>query len=250
MGAIIISLVIRRLALSMSPKGILGCRSAGKGRTIANQLNRGAEGLSCAVRVQFVGILELGFMPYFVRGSAVQFCAVVFVLASNTPSCRSAAQALERTSNGAIVHYSTGVVRVEVCSDRVFHIVSSVALVSAKSSVPVVIRPCAGTMFTTSSDNSGVHIRTGKLRIDVAADTGVARFSTLDGRTILNEEPRNRRIVGRADEKGPLSGVEQKFCSRPAKRFTDWDSTRKEFWICGMCRFDFCKPTPISRFHF
>jgi alpha-D-xyloside xylohydrolase len=156
-------------------------------------------------------------MSYSVYRRAVQFCAVVVVMGSTTPSCHGAAEAFERIANGAIVRYPTGVVRVEVCSDRVVHIVSSAALVSAKSSVPAVIRPCTGAVFTTSSDSSGVHILTGKLRIEVAADTGVVRFSTPDGQTILNEEPRNGRIIGTADGEGPLSGVEQKFSLSPGE---------------------------------
>jgi alpha-D-xyloside xylohydrolase len=156
-------------------------------------------------------------MSHSVCRRAVQFCAAVFILACTTPACQSAAEALERTSNGAIVRYPTGVVRVEVCSDRVVHIVSGITLISAEPAVPVVIRPCAGAMFTTSSDSSGVHILTSTLRVDVSANNGVAQFSTRNGQTILSEEPANGRIIGTADREGPLTGVGQKFLLSPGE---------------------------------
>jgi alpha-D-xyloside xylohydrolase len=146
---------------------------------------------------------------------AFPLCAPILALASATAFCRNGSEAVERTPNGAVVRYSGGVVRVEVCSASVLHIVNSPTDALAQAVVPVAIRPCGHAKFTTSSDSSGAHILTRTLRVDVSASNGVARFSTRDGQTILSEEPNHGRILGTADGQGHLSSVEQRFLLSP-----------------------------------
>ena len=64
------------------------------------------------------------------------------------------AQAVERTENGVAVHSAQGVARLEVCSEDVIHVVASHTFAKERPLVPAVIRPCAGSNFTVSSDRS------------------------------------------------------------------------------------------------
>jgi alpha-D-xyloside xylohydrolase len=135
-----------------------------------------------------------------------------------TESARhSDAEQIERTANGAIVRTAMGVVRVEVCSDVVVHIVANATGSSIKSLVPTVVRPCAGAQFTTSSDDSHLYLRTGKLKVDVARDTGAVRFLTSDGQTILSEQHNHGRVIADPDVEESRDGVQQEFLLSPGE---------------------------------
>ena len=148
--------------------------------------------------------------PSVLRKSVPLF-ACASVLASTNLACQSETDALERTTNGVSIHASTGVIQLEVCSDRVIHIVASRFPVATKAVVPVVVRPCAGTPFTTSSDSSDFHIVTKELRIEVRRDTGLVRFLSRRGDIVLREEPKYDRTTGSADGDGSHSESEQTF---------------------------------------
>ena len=64
------------------------------------------------------------------------------------------AEEIERTENGAIIRTAMGVVRVELCSEGVVHILANATGSSMKPLVPTIVRPCTGAQFTSSSDAS------------------------------------------------------------------------------------------------
>jgi alpha-D-xyloside xylohydrolase len=127
------------------------------------------------------------------------------------------AEQIERTANGAIVRTATGVVRVEVCSEGVVHIVANATGSSINSLVPTIVRPCAGAQFTSSSDNSHLYVLTGKLKVDVSRDTGAVRFLTSDGQTILGEQPNHGRTFAGADVEASRDGIQQEFLLSPSE---------------------------------
>src|SRR5882762_8668606 len=101
-----------------------------------------------------ISILSRTFLP---------ITAIAVIGGLSTSVLHAEAEAFERKGNGVIVHTATGAVQVEVCSDRVVHILASATGVLARSIVPTVIRPCADTSFSTSSDDTGFQIRTREL---------------------------------------------------------------------------------------
>lgn len=140
------------------------------------------------------------------------------LLVLGAAALRTHAQDLERTDNGAVIHSASGLVRVEVCSDSVIHIVAGPAASHpAKQIVPVVIQPCANTKFTIRSDESRVSVQTTKVIVEVDKHTGAIRFLTAGGNPILAEPVQNGRIVPAAESRESTGGVSQEFLLSPGE---------------------------------
>ena len=153
----------------------------------------------------------LSFRKHF---RSLGFCLLVFV----TVVLRDHAQALERTDNGAIIHSAAGLVRVEVCSDSVIHIVAGPAASRPpKQIVPTVIQPCSGVKFTTASDGSRDTVQTTKVKIEVDKHTGAIRFLNDSGNSVLSEQPQNGRTVPAAEDGESGNGVRQDFLLSPGE---------------------------------
>lgn len=147
-----------------------------------------------------------------IRNRALQFLTIfILIIGLVASALRANAQAVSLMPNGVMVHSGKGIVQVEVCSDRVIHILAGIAAAPAKAIVPDVIRPCADTAFTSLSDNAGFHIRTGKLKIDIDRDTGSVRFLTSGGDDILREKTRDWPTIATAGTEGSKDEVEQSF---------------------------------------
>jgi alpha-D-xyloside xylohydrolase len=143
--------------------------------------------------------------------------AFVFVVLLVFATGGVGAQSIEQLANGAIMHSETGIVHVEVCSERVIHILASASPTPIKSLVPAVIRPCNGAKFTTSSDDSAFRIQTSTLRIEIAKDTGSVRFLASDGGNILSEDPRQLQHIALTGVEGSAHGIEQQFQLSPGE---------------------------------
>ncbi len=123
----------------------------------------------------------------------------LFLLAAFSWVSPGHSQVPERTANGAVVHYSGGIVRVEVCSSSVIHVVAGPAAAPAKPVVPAVIKPCTASAFTITADHAQVSLRTDKLVTQVDRETGSVRFLKLSGEPLLGELPREGRTVGSSE---------------------------------------------------
>ena len=143
---------------------------------------------------------------------SVRTISVILVLSA--ASVRSQAQTVDKSANGATVRTAAGVTRIEVCSEGVIHVLSGPAALPERSIVPTVVRPCAGTSFTTASNDSHFYLQTGKLKIEISKDTGNVRFSQPNGETILVEEPRQGPAP---DQKATGSGIQQGFQLSPGE---------------------------------
>ena len=157
--------------------------------------------------------MSSNFAGKLIRSVAGVF-AITF-LASAT--CLVGAQAVQKSANGAVVSSPAGFVHIEVCSENVIHVSVTPTAAPIKSLVPVVIRPCAGAKFTALSDGSGFHLKTSKLKVDVAKPTGSVSFTTLDGATILGEQADGGRTIKTADGGASGDAVEQKFLLSPGE---------------------------------
>ncbi len=141
-------------------------------------------------------------------------CLLVFI----TVLFRAQAQDLERTENGAVIHSAAGIVRVEVCSDSVIHIVAGAAASHAeKPAVPTIIQPCSGAKFTASSDGTHESVVTSKVTVEVDKQTGAVRFLTVGGDLVLSEQPQNGRTVSVAESSTSSNGVRQEFLLSPGE---------------------------------
>jgi len=157
--------------------------------------------------------MSSNFAGKLIRSVAGVF-AITF-LASAT--CLVGAQAVQKSANGAVVSSPAGFVHIEVCSENVIHVSVTPTAAPIKSLVPVVIRPCAGAKFTALSDGSGFHLKTSKLKVDVAKPTGSVSFTTPNGETILGEQGDGGRTIKTADGGASGDAVEQKFLLSPGE---------------------------------
>jgi alpha-D-xyloside xylohydrolase len=148
-------------------------------------------------------------MYSFYRAELVWSFAVL-LLASIASQPSAEAQAVERTGNGIIVHSPRGAERLEVCSARVIHVVSSGGGAVKRPVVPAVIHPCEGAAFTVSSNRTRVELRTAQVRAEIDKTTGAVGFLTLGGRSLLGEQP-NGRVLPVADASSASADVSQDF---------------------------------------
>jgi len=144
-------------------------------------------------------------------------CSFGFVLlVCGAGQADSQTQAIERSGSGVVVHSSNGLVRVEVCSDSVVHIVSGRNAAPTAALVPTVVQPCTDATYTTSSDSSHEYVRTRRLQVEVNINTGSVRFSSAGGQAILNERP-NGRVLPHLDSISPSAEVSEEFLLNPAE---------------------------------
>jgi alpha-D-xyloside xylohydrolase len=144
----------------------------------------------------------------------LSFCLPMFF----TVFLVSQAQDVERTENGAVIRSATGLVRVEVCSDSVVHIVAGPAATHLERPVvPTVIQTCSGAKFSALSDGPRESVVTTKVRVEVDKQTGAVRFLTSAGELVLSEQPRNGRTVSIADTPASSNGVLQEFQLSPGE---------------------------------
>jgi len=134
-------------------------------------------------------------MSLSVLRKSAPLLALGFVLAATNAASGKEASSLERGPNGVSIRYPSGVVRIELCSDHVIHVIASSSPLPPEPLVPVVVRPCTGTSFTTASDQSGFRVLTKDLRIEIHRDTGAVRFFTRDGKDLLDETQTNGRLL-------------------------------------------------------
>ncbi|MFP5227484.1 MAG: TIM-barrel domain-containing protein [Acidobacteriota bacterium] len=125
------------------------------------------------------------------------------------------AQTMDRVADGVIVHARKGVVRVQLCTDRVVHIIAGETEATRKDLVPTVVEPCSGVAFTTSSRASAFQVRTSQIVIRIDKSTGAVQFSDLAGHTLLGEPSDGGRNLG-SDVSSEFShGIQQTFLLSP-----------------------------------
>ena len=99
----------------------------------------------------------------------------------------SEVQTFERNANGATLYSESGALRVSVCSDRIVHVVASPVREIPVAIVPAVIGECNDSQFIIESNKSKISVRTAALGVSIDRATGVVRFLSADGKTILSE---------------------------------------------------------------
>ncbi|MGB8029917.1 MAG: glycoside hydrolase family 31 protein [Terracidiphilus sp.] len=107
-----------------------------------------------------------------------------------------------------------GVLRIDVCSDRIIHVIASPIRKIPPGMVPAVIHPCNDNDFKVVSDKSMVAIHTAALQISVDRETGALGFLSADGKPILSEPADGGRTLTPATIDGtPAFHVQQEFLS-------------------------------------
>ena len=142
--------------------------------------------------------------------------ALALLSAISSPCASSYIQSFERSTNGVTLYSESGALRIEVCSDRIIHVVASPTREIPAAIVPTVVRQCDDSDFRIVSSKSTVAIRTTALQVSVDRVTGTLRFVSADGKTILSEPAGGGRKLTPAMADGtPTFQVRQEFLSPP-----------------------------------
>ena len=92
-----------------------------------------------------------------------------------------------RDTQGVTLHSPSGAIRLDICSDRIIHVVASPTPEIPKSIVPVVITSWKPVKFDVRQDAAAIHIQTQAVHIDVARSSGAVTFFDASGQVLLSE---------------------------------------------------------------
>lgn len=104
-----------------------------------------------------------------------------------TDEPRFAVKESRRDSNGLTLRTAAGTVRIEICADRVIHVVASPTSEIPTPRVPVVTQPCRRNNFRVGIGKKEVRLSTAAIVVTVDTATGALIFSSKDGRRVLSE---------------------------------------------------------------
>ncbi len=82
---------------------------------------------------------------------------------------------------------AVGIMRIEVCGDRVIHVIASPTSEIPTPMVPVVIQPCKAQNIKVASDKNDVKLSTEAISVTVDTATGALTFLSKDGNAVLAE---------------------------------------------------------------
>lgn len=105
--------------------------------------------------------------------------------AANEP--QFAVKESHKDSNGVTFTTAAGAMRIEVCGDRVIHVVASPTSESPNAKVPVVTQPCKADKIEVQSANNEVKLSTEAVVVNVDLATGAVSFLSKDGKPVLAE---------------------------------------------------------------
>src|SRR5882762_2712945 len=85
--------------------------------------------------------------------------------AANQP--QFAIKGSHRDSNGVTFTTTAGVMRIEVCGDRVMHVIVSPTSEIPTPKVPIVIQPCKAENIEVASEKNAIKVSTESMRVTV-----------------------------------------------------------------------------------
>ncbi len=93
----------------------------------------------------------------------------------------------QKDSNGVTLRTATGLMRVELCGDRVVHVVATAEAQIPTPKVPVVMGSCKADNVHINIAKQEIRLSTAVLAVSVDTATGGIRFLSSDGKVVLAE---------------------------------------------------------------
>lgn len=90
-------------------------------------------------------------------------------------------------ANGVTFQTASGKMRVEVCGDRVVHVIASQTLKIPVPKVPVVTQPCRANGLQFKTEKTVITLSTASLIVSVNRSSGALSFLSKDGKAVLAE---------------------------------------------------------------
>jgi alpha-D-xyloside xylohydrolase len=144
--------------------------------------------------------------------------AIVLNLASLTEPAlaTSYVQSFDRGASGVTIYSESGALSIEACAGSIVHVVASPTRKIPAAVVPTVVHECQDHDVKIISDKSTVSLRTPVLQVSVDRISGVLRFLTVDGKSILSEPGNGARKLTPISLDGTSTfRVQQTFLSPP-----------------------------------
>jgi len=98
-----------------------------------------------------------------------------------------AIQRTQKDANGVTLRTTAGTMRVEVCGDRVVHVVASRTSEIPTPKVPIVTQPCRATNLQVRVVKNDVTLSTPTMSASIDAGSGAVTFLSADGKSLLSE---------------------------------------------------------------
>src|SRR6476660_10329918 len=121
-------------------------------------------------------------------------CGLLFLLITTSASAawpasssQFAIKEFHKGANGITFRTAGGTMRVELCGDRVVHVVASPTSTVPSPKVPVVIQPCRASKLEIKADKSNVRISSAAITVAIDSATGAVSFLSKDGKVVLAE---------------------------------------------------------------
>jgi alpha-D-xyloside xylohydrolase len=124
--------------------------------------------------------------------SLIRYGVVLLLVVAGSAECaatepRFAVKQSRRDANGVTFRTAKGTLRVEVCGDRVVHVVASPTSEIPSPKVPVVTQPCRAGDFRFRVGKKEFRLSTAAITVTVDAATGALSLLSRDGRPVLSE---------------------------------------------------------------
>jgi alpha-D-xyloside xylohydrolase len=121
----------------------------------------------------------------------IRYSIVLLLTVASSPTSadehRFAVKESHRDSNGVTFRTAAGTMRIEVCSDRVIHVVASPTSEIPSPKVTVVTQPCRGSDFQFKIGKKQARLSTAAVTVIIDAATGAVSFFSKDGKPVLSE---------------------------------------------------------------
>src|SRR5579862_168295 len=119
-------------------------------------------------------------------------CASILLLifisvASAASESQFAIKQSRADSHGVTLQTVSGTMRVEVCGDRVIHVMVSRTPDIASPKVPIVTQPCRANNVQADVGKTGARVSTAAVTVTVDSASGAVTFLSRDGKTLLAE---------------------------------------------------------------
>ena len=93
----------------------------------------------------------------------------------------------QKDTSGVTFRTASGIMRVELCGDRVVHVVVSRTSDLPSPKVPVVLQPCRASNFEFKADTKNLTISNSVIGVTIDPTTGAVTFLSKDGKLLLAE---------------------------------------------------------------
>lgn len=99
-----------------------------------------------------------------------------------------------RDANGVTFRTNSGSMRIEVCGERVVHVIASPTSEIPSPKVPVVTQPCRAASLQVKVGRTETTLLTPAITVAVNTSTGALSFSSVDGYAVLTEPPQGGKV--------------------------------------------------------